>query len=287
MFQQEDNMLQHFLLGTDGSPASQGATECAIWFARKLGAAIRALYVTDIRILEGPLLADISGAVGAAPYPALLPQIQGQQQAKADAILNGVAQLCRQHSVTCDTVHATGSLVHTVLDRERDADLIVLGQRGEHAQWHGDMLGSSIERIVRASVKPCLVVPQRFRELTHLLIAHDGSAESTKALRLGLDLAGKLGTPVTLVTACQRERENAAAKVLQEARTLANERNLQTRAQLVHENPETGILRECDEAGADLIVMGAYGHTRIREWILGSTTSHVIRKTRVPVLMAR
>src|SRR5437899_1432334 len=156
MFQQEDEMLEHFLLCTDGSPASQGATECAIWFARKLGAAIRALYVTDIRILEGPLLADISGAVGAAPYPALLPQIQEQQQAKADAILKGVAQLCRQHSVACDTVHATGSLVHVVLDGERDADLIVLGQRGEHAQWHGDMLGSSVEHIVRASVKPCL-----------------------------------------------------------------------------------------------------------------------------------
>ena len=38
---------------------------------------------------------------------------------------------------------------------------------------------------------------------------------------------------------------------------------------------------------ADLIVMGAYGHTRIREWILGSTTSHVLRKARIPVWLAR
>ena len=39
--------------------------------------------------------------------------------------------------------------------------------------------------------------------------------------------------------------------------------------------------------GVGLIVMGAYGHTRIRELILGSTTSHIIRQTRVPVLLTR
>ena len=92
---------------------------------------------------------------------------------------------------------------------------------------------------------------------------------------------------MTLVTACQHEHEEAGAKILQQARELAEARNLKTHAQLVHENPETAILRLAEEVAADLIVMGAYGHTRIREWILGSTTSHIVRKTRVPVLLAR
>jgi nucleotide-binding universal stress UspA family protein len=280
-------MFKRILCCTDGSPAAKGATDGAIWFARKLGASIRALYVTDIRILEGPLLADVSGAVGATPYPALLPQIRQLEESKAEMILNSVVQLAREGGVTVEKIHATGNLTHTVLEHERDADLLVLGQRGEHAPWQGDVLGSGIERIVRASVKPCLVAPPQFREPSHLLVAHDGSAESARGLQLGLDLAAVLGTPVTLVTACQRDHEDAASKVLQQAHALATDRKVSARAQLIHDNPETAILHECEEAHADLIVMGAYGHTRIREWILGSTTSHVIRKARVPVLLAR
>jgi nucleotide-binding universal stress UspA family protein len=280
-------MFQEILLCTDGSPAARGAAECAIWFTRKLPAQLRALYVTDIRILEGPLLADLSGALGAAPYPGLLPQMKQIEDSKAETVFAAVTQLADAAGIQVATSHATGNLVYTVLEHEREMDLLVLGQRGEHAPWHDDMLGSSVERIVRASVKPCLIVPEKFSPPTHLLIAHDGSSESAKGLRLGLDLAATLGAPVTLVTACQREHEDAASKVLQQAHKLASERNLSARAQLIHDNPETAILHECDEARADLIVMGAYGHTRIRELILGSTTAHVIRKTRVPVLLAR
>jgi nucleotide-binding universal stress UspA family protein len=280
-------MFKEILLCTDGSPAARSVAESAVWFAKKLAARLRALYVTDIRMLEGPLLADLSGALGAAPYPGLLPQMKQLEDAKTETILRAVSEIARAAGVALTTTHETGALVHTVLKQEREADLLVLGQRGEHAPWHGEMLGSSVERILRASVKPCLIVPEKFSPPSHLLIAHDGSAESAKGLRLGLNLARELGAPVTLVTACVRDHEEDASKVLQHAHALATERKIATRAQLVHDNPETAILHECAEANADLIVMGAYGHTRIRELILGSTTSHVVRKSRVPVLLAR
>jgi nucleotide-binding universal stress UspA family protein len=280
-------MFKEILLCTDGSPAARGAAEGAVWFAKKLTAHLRALYVTDIRMLEGPLLADLSGALGAAPYPGLLSQIKQLEDSKAETILRDVAEQAETAGVKVTTTHVTGTLTHTVLEHEREADLLVLGQRGEHAQWHGDMLGSSVERIVRASVKPCLIVPEKFNTSTHLLIAYDGSAESAKGLRLGFNLAAALNAPVTLVTACAREHEEEASRALQEAHALAGERKLTARAQLIHNNPESAILHECREANADLIVMGAYGHTRIREMILGSTTSHVVRKSRVPVLLAR
>jgi nucleotide-binding universal stress UspA family protein len=280
-------MFKEILLCTDGSPAARGSAESAVWFAKKLTAHLRALYVTDIRMLEGPLLADLSGALGAAPYPALLSQIKQLEDSKAETIFRAVSGLAGADGVTVTTTHATGSLAHTVLEHEREADLLVLGQRGEHAPWQGDMLGSSVERIVRASVKPCLVVPEEFSPPGHLLIAYDGSTESAKGLQLGLSLATTLNAPVTLVTACAREHEDEASKILQQAHALATERKLKAHAQLVHDNAETGILHECEEANADLIVMGAYGHTRIRELILGSTTSHVVRKSRVPVLLAR
>ncbi len=48
----------------------------------------------------------------------------------------------------------------------------------------------------------------------------------------------------------------------------------------------TAILGSAADRGADLIVMGAYGHSRFREWILGGATRHVLEHMQVPVFMA-
>src|SRR5712671_2912537 len=193
-------MYKTILLCTDGSPAAEVAGDYAIWFARKLSASLRALYVTDIRLLEGPWLADLSGAVGAQPYSALLPQLQKIQEEKAAMVLAAARERCDKSGVASETTHETGTLVPAILDHEERVDLVVLGQRGEHAQWSGEMLGSSVERVVRASVKPCLVTPGKFHEISHMLIAYDGSDESSKALRTGIALAETLGVKVTITT---------------------------------------------------------------------------------------
>ena len=283
----EAGMFKTIMVGTDGSAGAEAAIQYAVWLARQLQAHLIVIHVTDIRILEGPLLADVAGAVGAQPYPAMLAQVKEFQSSRATEILEAATESCQKQNVPCETVHETGSLVHTMLECEQRADLVVLGQRGEHAQWHRDMLGSLVERMVRGSTKPCLVVPEKYRVPQKILIAHDGSVESTKALKLGLNLATTLKTGVTLVTACQSEQADMSAQILQDAHELALARDIKPRAQLVHDNAENAILHEATAAEADLIVMGAYGRTRIREWILGSTTSHVLRKATVPVLLAR
>lgn len=280
-------MYTNILLCTDGSPAAGFAADYAAWLARQLSAHVRALYITDIRLLEGPLLSDLTGALGAQAYPALLPKLQEIQRDRAAAILAAAAKRCQHAGVHCETRHETGGLVHVLLEQEHDADLVILGQHGENAAFTGEMLGSSVERLVRASVKPCLVTPDRFREIHSLVLAFDGSAESRKAIYTGFTLAGKLDAEVTILTVCQRDTEETASRFLKEAHDGATALGLSAHAQLAHGNPETEILAAADKLGADLIVMGAYGHTRIREFILGSTTAHVLRKATVPVLLAR
>jgi nucleotide-binding universal stress UspA family protein len=280
-------MYSTILLATDGSPCAVAAGQTAAHLGQKLGSAVVALHVTDIRLLEGPLLADLSGAMGAQPYPAWLPQLRAIHAAKAQTILAAAAAQCRAVNVPCETVHETGPLTRTVLHYERRADLVVLGRHGEHAGSHGETLGSNVERFVRRSTQLCWVTPAAYREPRRVLIAHDGSAESTRALEVAVNLAVALGAAVTLLTACAPGHEDDLAPVLQKGRELAEARGLTTRAQLVHEHPETAILRLAVEIGADLIVMGAYGHTRIREMILGSTTSQVLHRTDTAVLLVR
>ena len=280
-------MYKSILLCTDGSSAADVAGDHAIWFAKKLGARLRILYITDIRLLEGPWMSDLSGAIGAQPYMALVPQLQQLQREKAATILTAADKRCRDAHVACETAHETGSLVQVMLDYERGSDLVVLGQRGEHAQWSGGLLGSSVERMVRASVKPCLVTPVKFQPVTHMLIAYDGSAESSKALRAGLALAPVLGVKVTITTVATLGGEDAASEILRNAKQQALDGGVNAHVELLHGDAEAEILQVRETVGADLVVMGAYGHTRIRELILGSTTSHVMRKATVPVLLTR
>jgi nucleotide-binding universal stress UspA family protein len=280
-------MYKSILFCTDGSPAAEVAGDHAIWFAGKLGATLRALHITDIRLLEGPWIADLSGAIGAQPYAALVPQLERIQREKAATILAAVEQRCRDAGVDCETAHETGSLVQVMLECEDRADVVVLGQRGEHAAWSAGILGSSVERMVRASVKPCLVTPEKFRPIQHLLIACDGSAESNKALRAGIALAPALGAEVTITTVAALGGEDAASEILRQAKQQALDGGVNAHVELLHGDAETEILLVRETVGADLIVMGAYGHTRIREFILGSTTSHVLHKASVPVLLVR
>jgi nucleotide-binding universal stress UspA family protein len=149
------------------------------------------------------------------------------------------------------------------------------------------MLGSSVERMVRASIKPAMVTPDSFRPIRRILVAYDGSDGARKALDDGLGLAQRLHAETTLLTACQHTSEDAAAAFLHEAQQQAANRCLAVHAQLAHGDAEVEILHWAHQTEADLIVMGAYGHTRIREFVLGSTTHQVLHKTTVPVLLAR
>jgi len=280
-------MYKRILLCTDGSPAADTAADYTIWLAGNFSAGILALYITDVRLLEGPWLADLAGAVGAQPYAALVPQLENIQREKADAILTAIQKKCQDHGVPCELAHDTGSLVPTMLRYEQRADLVVLGQHGEHAQWSHGMLGSSVERMIRASIKPALVTTDSFRPIERILIAYDGSAGADKALHDGLDLAQQLDCETTLLSACQHVSEDAAAGFLHEAQQQAETRHLAVHAQLAHGDAEVEILHWALQTKADLIVMGAYGHTRIREFVLGSTTHQVLHKTTVPVLLVR
>jgi nucleotide-binding universal stress UspA family protein len=280
-------MIKSILFCTDGSEYSNTAGDYALWLAQKFGARIVALHVTDVRLLEAPLLADLSGAIGAQPYQALLPQLQEMQKQRAGVILSAVADRCRKAGVPCSTLHRTGSVVDNIAEEETRTELVMLGQRGEHAQAIGQFLGSSVERVVRRSIKPCLVTPAKFRELRHVLVAYDGSAQSSKSLQVAVEFAQTLSLKLGIVTVVPVLPEMGVNNVLEDAVRMARDHGIEPVAETLVGHAEQRILEYAERQRADLIVMGAYGHTRIREMILGSTTTHVIRKSEVPVLLTR
>lgn len=280
-------MIKSLMVFTDGSDNAQVATCYALDLAKNLRGRIRGAHVLDTRTLEGPLLADISGWLGAQPYGAQVAQFRSLLEQRGQAILEAFDKECEAAGLDAETCLRTGHPARVILEEEAHAELIILGQRGEHAEQTGEMIGSTVERVIRHSIKPCLVTPSTHRSIHRILAAFDGSDVSSKALHEAIELALALAVPLVLLTVAEDQGHEAARAIVEDGMRLVRAHEGVAAQLVVEGRPDQVILTKAEELGCDLIVVGAYGHSRIREMILGSTTQNLVARAHCPVLLVR
>ncbi len=179
------------------------------------------------------------------------------------------------------TTHRHGGVVETVIEREADADLVVIGKRGASSEFAREHLGSRVERVVRESIRPVLVASRQFTAPARAMIAFDGGASARKAVEFAASSPLLAGVEIDLVMAgrhgAERDRSMDWAKsVLPQAR-----------AKFLDAAPDDALPAYVTEAKIGLLIMGAYGHSPLRRFIVGSTTTTMIRRCLVPVLLFR
>ncbi len=281
-------MIKSILVCTDGSEHGQVACEYGLDLARKLKGQLSLLHALDSRMLEGPLMADISGWVGAQPFGNQLRQFRDLLQERGDATLKAATAQCEAAGLTPASAEMKmGHPVQVILDAEANVELVVLGQKGEHADFVGEMMGSTVEQVVRHSAKPCLVTPGAFKAPTKILCAFDGSGHAGRALHEAIELALALQVPLSILTVAEDKDFEKANELTKDGLKLAQAHNCPAAHLVAKGPPYLAILDVAEKHGFDLIVMGAYGHGRIREMILGSTTTQLVKKSTVPVLLVR
>ena len=281
-------MIKSILACTDGSEHGDAASEYAVTLARQLKARLSGLHVLDSRMLEGPLMADISGWLGAEPFSAQLTHFRQLMEQKGAAVMESFRALCEQHGVPAEVKVRTGLPSRIILDEETRAELVVLGQKGEHAEWTGDQTGSTVERVVRHSVKPCLVTPTAFQPVKKILAGYDGSGHASRALHEAIELAVALSAPLVILVAAENPDEEETARAqAEDAMKLARAHDCVAANLVVAGDPAEQLRLKAHDLGCNLIVVGAYGHSRIREMILGSTTHQLIAHSDLPVMLVR
>ncbi|MBE9047818.1 universal stress protein [Pleurocapsales cyanobacterium LEGE 10410] len=286
--------MKKILLCTDGSAYARVSYEYAAWLAQRIDVAIEVLYVTDRRGEQAAQNADFSGSIGINSYQQLLRELVEIEAARAKInhkrakiILQEAEQFFGDRQINkVKLTHETGFLVDLIHEQEKDSDLIVLGKRGENASFATEHLGSNIERIVRSSHKPCLVTPREFKPIERILFAYDGGTSCQKALpyltqsSLIGDLELHIITVDTGDTAKAREHLKSARQALERAA-------FNPICRLLQGNPETEIEQYITARNIDFLIMGAYGHSRIRQMIIGSTTTQMLRSSHIPVMLFR
>lgn len=279
-------MIRNILIPTDGSNYGKTAIAYGIYLARKLDARLTGLHVVDVRLMQGPVFTDISGAIGLPPYQEFLPVIESGLDAKAESILKEFRERCEAGGVLCETKKVMGVIDETIIAEGQGCDWILLAQRGEHFRIDGGaILGSTAESVVRHSGKPVLVTPENFQEIERMALAYDGSLPAHNALKLAAELSQAAAWPLSVMIITNDEA--LGAKLSEQAAALLDPFRIDSAILIRGGKEDIEILKFIGDGSVELLVMGAYGHNRLRELLGGSTTSAVIRKSTIPVLLTR
>ncbi len=281
--------MKNLLICTDGSNYSQECCRYGAWLAKQAGASVEVLYVTDLRQFEIPVVADLSGSLGIQPFEGMISQLQEVEEHKSTFVEDSAMAIFEKEGVSVRTTfhHETGLLVDSIEEYAKRADLILIGKRGENANFATEHLGSMLERVVRSATKPCLVTSREFRPIDHVAIAYDGGLSCQQALEFMAKSELFRAFDLHVVTAVEGHKEDKAADLLAEAERTMNNSGLYPACQVLSGDVETAIEDYVKNAKIDLLVAGAYGHSRIRELLIGSTTTELLRSCHVPVLCFR
>lgn len=276
---------------TDGSIYARSVYDHSAWAASRLGAEVHVLHMLEHP--ENPAHHDISGAIGIDASAELMAELvslaeaQGRVAiAKAQVILTDAQSHLTSAGVSKVVLEKRhGALVDSIAEFDATADLVVIGKRGEHADFAKLHLGSNLERVIRTCRHPVLVASRSFQPISRFLLAYDGSPSVLKAVDF------VLGSPLLKGLHCHLVR---AGKIDDTARYYLEETAAKLRAagytvttQATSGPADEVIAAAVKEQQINLLVMGAYGHSRIREFIVGSTTTALIRTVSTPVLVFR
>ncbi|KGF68062.1 universal stress protein UspA [Hoeflea sp. BAL378] len=274
----------------DGSAYAKSVCDHAAWAAVRMQAGVELLHVLDRPSARN---ADLSGTIALGARTALLEQLATLDeqrskllQQKGRAILDDARAIIEAAGQTVVGAHLRqGDFVETVIAQEGPASMIMIGKRGEEADVESLRLGAHLERLIRASHKPVFVASRAFRPIDSVIIAFDGGASS---LRLVDHIARSplfAGLAIDLVTVGQNTAETEKAQA--NARTLLDAAGLSVQTTILPGEPEAVLGQRVAQNGACLVAMGAYGHSRIRSFVLGSTTSDMLRSCKAPVVLMR
>ncbi|HLK87406.1 MAG TPA: universal stress protein [Candidatus Binataceae bacterium] len=278
-------MIKRIVVGIDTSEHSRVAQAYAFALARRLNASLIGLHVVDIVSIEGSFFHDISGSLGLEPYLDFSSRMREVLTARGRAAVDEFCAAAAREQVAAQPLLDMGVVANQICERAKAADLVMIGHRGVHERFSTGLLGSTAESVARKSPRPLFVSPRRMREIRRLALAYDGSERASKAMRAAAEFATELDAPLTVITVAREPR--MGERVIAEARHYLEPYRLRASFELLNGHAHEEIARYLAQSETDLLFIGAYGHSRIIEMVLGSTTEYVLRNAPCPVFLSR
>lgn len=270
--------IRDILVHVDHQESSERILRIAMALAQKLGAHLAALYVKNP--IEYPVYADVT-----IPQ-SVFDQAEEFEQEKLKASKLQFEKITHGKQILVEWKQEEGRTVAKLIEQSAFCDLLLVRQTSPSNQ--SDIDEDVAERVVLESGRPILVIPESVTEnigLDRVVVAWNGKKEAVRAIHDAMPLL-EIASKVSIVSVKTSPAEDIPCADI--AKHLARHGvNLEV------EQPDQDIVdvgywlqSQLDEKKTDLVVMGAYGHSRYREMIFGGVTRHMLRNMPIPCLMS-
>jgi nucleotide-binding universal stress UspA family protein len=287
----QDNITeqaQQIVACIDGSSTSQAVCDYSSWVAQKAD-----MPLTLLHTIEHPLntaMVDMTGSIGLGSQQELLNELTELDQSRSKLLVKKGQHLLKAtkeralsmgvKDVSRSQIH--GSLTESLIDIEDNTGLIVLGIRGEDHESEQQGLGHQLETVIRSLHKPIMVVNAEFKTPKNIMLAYDGSECCQKALTMIAESELCHDLPCHIVHVGSQKDE-----LLAKAKAELTQAGIEVVTAQISGKPEQALAQYQTEHKIDIMLMGAFSHNRVRDFLLGSFTEKMLAATHKPLLLLR
>lgn len=283
--------MKKIIACVDGSEYTKNICDLSVWIAERTDLSISLLHVVPSHC-RSIAEVDLSGQIGLGANADLIEELTNLdeehgklEQKKGQLILNHAkTEILEKGLSEVKILHRRGSLIDTITEMENSIEIVVMGKHGEKTSSDSIHFGSNIENIARSIHKPLLIATKNIKPIKRFLIAYDGESSSEKAVDYICSYPLLQGLECYLFTVGNQTNENDIAVKNAKNKLTSAGFKVQTMF-FCKKSVSDAIDDSVKEYHIDLLLIGAYNHSKIRSFILGSTTKTLIEKSKIPLLM--
>ncbi len=287
----EEVRMSHVVGCIDGSLSAPAVCDYAVWASQRMEAPLMLFHVLDGS--RYPSEQDLTGNIGLGSREHLMEELAELDEKRSKLALEHGHHLLQNAETRVRELGVTdvrqrqrhGDLAESLMAIEPEIQLLVMGLHGESSSDRDVHIGSQLETVIRSLHRAIMLVPDHYSEPRSAMLAFDGSPTAYKGVQLLANSPVFRNFPLHLVmigpdTADKWEQLKQAEKTLA---AIGCEVHLAIRAGDV----EKTLHAYQEEHHIDLLVMGAYGHSRIRQFLVGSTTTNMLKTALKPLVILR
>ena len=271
----------------DGKNYSQSACDYAVMISNNMKLPLKILNIVEHSSKSDKL--DLSGNIKLGEKDDILEKLTNDEAIRSKSIIKEgkdlLLALKEKALITCEQeitlMQAHGDILDNILELQDEIAVLIIGIKSQE----NHKIGDNVKEIIRELKKPILLVNSEFITPKKILLAYNGSEESKKVL--SYRSFNPIFKDVIREIVNINEDKLLSEKVLKEAKEIYAKQDIDIKTSVLSGDAKTEILTYMDENDCDILAMGAFGHSRIKEFIFGSFTSEIITQSKKPILFYR
>lgn len=272
----------------DSSPCINAIAEAAAWVAKQTKRELVLLQILDYYPASYHL-GEISGVIGFESNAMLLKELAELEQKQSELALDYSNNLLKhisemieeKYGLTSSKIQEKGDFLEQSFSILKEDDFVVIGRVGERAAEKNKPIGSNVENFIRGANCTVMTVGETFKAPTRFIFAYEYSPTCVKMMH-------RIAQSDLLKTLqCHLLYVGDHPQVLKDPEEFLSHVGIEVVTVYRYGDVAENILEYQREHGIQMIVLGAFSHSKIHQFFLGSIATSIFRNATVPLLVAK